>query len=188
MGRFEGFYTGGEATVDTGGFSGSEVFAQRRIKKEREQAKIKQHEQWEAEFKNCSSQSSLKSYINTHKNDVENPFVQQAKDKLDDLTFSGCRNVEDYKKYISNFPSGRHILQAKEAMKRYNQSSYQAASTTSSSANEIWEFVKKAIAIVAVLLGLVMLYIKITDKFPTSALCGYWVMIVGPLCKWAFDD
>ena len=46
MGRFEGFYTGGDATVDNGGFSGSEIFTQRRVKKERERAKAMQLEQW----------------------------------------------------------------------------------------------------------------------------------------------
>lgn len=186
MGRFEGFYTGGEATVDDGGFSGSEVFAQRRLKKEREQAKVKQLEQWKLEFQKCSSQSTLKNYINIHKNDIDNPFVQQAKDKLDDMTFKSCKKHDDYKKYLSSFPSGRHTAQAQTSVNSLSSSYISTTSTTSS--DEIWEFVKKAIGVIAILAGLGMLYLWIIDEIKWTAFAPFMVFIVGPICKWAFDD
>lgn len=187
MGRFEGFYTGGEAAVDDGGFSGSEVFAQRRLKKEREQAKVKQLEQWKLEFQKCSSQNTLKNYINIHKNDIDNPFVQQAKDKLDDMTFKSCKKHDDYKKYLSSFPSGRHTAQAQTSVNRLSSSSYISTTSTTSS-DEIWEFVKKAIGLIAILAGLGMLYLWIIDEIKWTAFAPFMVFIVGPICKWAFDD
>jgi len=187
MGRFEGFYTGGEATADNGGFSGSEVFAQRRLKKEREQVKTKQREQWETEYHKCSTQSALRNYINIHKNNTENPFVQQAKEKLDDLTFKSCKNLEDYKKYLSNFPSGRYTMQAQTAIKRFKESSI-ASSTSGISGDDVWEFVKKAIGVVAILAGIGAIYLWLTDQCNKTAAIGFCIVIVGPVCKWAFDD
>ncbi len=187
MGRFEGFYTEGEAAVDNGSFSGSEVFAQRRLKKEREQAKVKQLEQWKTEFQRCSSQSTLKNYINLHKNDIDNPFVQQAKDKLDDMTFKSCKYLDDYKKYLSSFPSGRHTAQAQASVNRFNTTSY-VTSTSTTSSNEIWEFVKKAIGVIAILAGLGAIYMWLTDEIKLSAVVPFVAFIVGPICKWAFDD
>lgn len=184
MGRFEGFYTGGEAAVDDGGFSGSEVFAQRRLRKEREQAKIKQ---WEAEFQKCSSHSALKSYISVHENDADNPFVQQAKDKLDDMTFRSCGNLDDYKKYLSNFPSGRNTIQAQASVKRLSTESYMSSSYTTSS-NEIWNFVKKAIGVIAILAELGIIYLWLNDQCSRTVVAGFGVVVVIPICKWAFDD
>lgn len=114
MGRFEGFYTGEDATVDDGGFSGSEVFAQRRLKKEREQAKAKQLEQWENELQQCSNRKTLKRYIEKYKSIPENPYVRNASEKLDEMDFIEWKGNENgLNQYITTHPNGKHVAEAK---------------------------------------------------------------------------
>lgn len=115
MGRFEGFYTGEEANVNDGGFANSEVFAQRRKKKEREEAKIKQREQWKVEYQQCSTRKALKQYIDKYQYVTENPYVGDAREKLDEIDFKSWKdNEHDLKLYLVTHPKGKYVDEAKK--------------------------------------------------------------------------
>lgn len=122
MGLFEGFYTGEEANADNGNFLGSDTFAKRRLKREKEQAKAALLDKWKAELKQCSSRKSLRNYIETYKSETENPYVRQAEDILDNLDFIWSEGSEyALTQYIENHPQGKHIDEAKKLIPQLKQ-------------------------------------------------------------------
>lgn len=200
MGRFQGFYTGEEVAEENVNFSEDDAFAKRQQKQENTQTSKRQLNVWRVDLSKCSSISDYRRYVQKYDR-PDNPYIVEAKQKIDDLTFSNCKSIEDYKAYLSSFPSGRNSTQAKSAIRRlqtkpstpsssYTSSSYTSGSHSSNiSGEDIWGFVKKVIGVIAILIGVGLIYLWFTDKITSrSVIAGYCICIAGPICKWAFDD
>lgn len=160
MGRFEGFYTGGEAAVDNGGFSRGDIFKKEKQKRDKEDARRAQLELWINEIKKCSSISDYQNYIKRFDN-PDNPYILKAKNRVKELSHIATDNSQgNNNKLVSQ-----------------------------SSSNDSSGLFKVIIGVVVILLGVALLCLKfVTDKVPTSALCGFWLLVVAPVYKWAFGD
>lgn len=117
MGRFQGFYTGAEIAEDNRSSSESGLFVKRRQRSEKSHVSTRQLRVWQCDFDKCSTLTDYQNYINKCDN-THNPYIEQAKTKVDDLTFKGCSSIEDYQRYLSSFPSGRHASNAKDIIRR----------------------------------------------------------------------
>ena len=124
MGRFEGFYTGGDAAVDSGGFSSNDIFAQRRVKKEREQAKAIQLQQWKNELQQCATRKALRQYIDKYKS-IENPYVKDAEEKIDEMDFKAWKGNENgLNQYITTHPNGKHVDEVKNLISQIRSNAW----------------------------------------------------------------
>lgn len=165
------------------------MFTKLKQKRDVPQASPRELSLWEREFNKCSKVSDYVHYIRTFKHD-SNPYFAQAKDKIDDIAFSKCQNAQEYQRYIASYPSGRHVAEAKEAIRKI-QAATQAYSSTDSGilSDEVKSFLKKAIAVVVILIFIVLLFAAFTqEKTNWGIIGGYAVGILIPACKWAFDD
>lgn len=196
MGRFQGFYTGGEIAEENTSNSESEVFAKRRQKQENDRVSTRQLKIWQSDLDKCTTLSDYQSYEKKY-DSPDNPCIHEAKQKIDDLTFANCKSIADYNNYLLTFPSGKNVIKAKCAIRRLQTNTTTtttASSYTTSSHNytisgeDVWEFVKKAIGVICVLLMIADVYLIFTDQIPKSAGIGFGVLILGPVGKWAFDD
>lgn len=60
-------------------------------------------------FNSCKSANDFRMYLSKYPSGA---FVQNAKEKIDDLSFVKCSGRLDYLKYVSDFPKGEHYLEA----------------------------------------------------------------------------
>lgn len=192
MGRFEKFYTGGDTTES--GANISDVEGPSRVRQRRESPKASQRQLdiWRKDLARCSSILDYKNYIKKY-DTPENPYINEAKQKLDDLSFASCKTVEDYKAYLSSFPSGKHVLGAKAATRRLqaniNTTNSSATSNNSQGSSDIGYFIKKAIGIIAIIILIAFIIGCIAENGRYwKGVLGICVFIVGPVCKWAFGD
>lgn len=200
MGRFQGFYTGGEVAEDNTSYSEAEVFSKRHQKQENGRVSSRQLKIWQGDLDKCVTLSDYQNYVKKY-NSSDNPCISEANQKIDDLTFANCKSIAEYNNYLSLFPSGKNAIKAKVAIRRLqaNTSTNTSTNTTTrantySSHNsnitgdEVWGFIKKAIGVICVLLMIADIYLVFTDQIPKSAGIGFGVFILGPVGKWAFDD
>lgn len=99
--------------------------------------------------------------------------------------FEKCKEAADYQRYIEKYNSPENaalIARAKRYAKMLEQHKPTPTPNTSNNNHETEQIVKKIIGIVAIL-GLVA--ILFTGEW--SAIVGYFIVICGPVCKWAFD-
>ncbi len=196
MGRFQGFYTGGEIAEENTSYSETEVFAKRRQKQENCRVSTRQLNIWSSDLSKCSSLEDYQNYIRKYDN-PDNPCITEAKQRIDDLTFTACKSIADYNAYLSSFPSGKNVIKAKSAIRRL-QSNTTPTSTTSScntgshnstiSGDDVWGVVKKIIGVIVILPLLALIYLCITGEGRWTIVGGYGLFIVTPVCKWAFDS
>lgn len=196
MGRFQGFYTGVDDTVETANLSETGVFAKRQQKQESAHVSTRQLKIWSSDLSRCSYLTDYQNYVKKY-DSTDNPFVSEAKQKIDDLTFANCKSIADYNNYLSQFPSGKNAIKAKSAIRRLQTNTASTTSTnsyTSGSHNsnisgeDVWGFIKKGIGVICVLLMIADIYLIFTDQIPKSAGIGFGIFILCPVCKWAFDD
>lgn len=201
MGRFQGFYTGGDVAEENTSYSETEVFANRRQKQENGRVSTRQMKIWQCDLDKCVTLSDFQNYVKKY-NSFNNPCLSKANQKMDDLTFANCKSIADYNNYLSLFPSGKNVIKAKAAIRRLQANTSTNTSTnTTTSANtysshssnitgdEVWGFIKKVIGVIVILIGIGLVYARVTDQInSTSAVCGYWFVVGAPVCKWAFDD
>lgn len=191
MGRFEGFYIGDKVAEQDVNLSGTELFASRRDTKETGQVSSRQTKIWKTDFDKCCSISDYQNYVKKYDN-PKNSCIKDAKQKIDDMTFATCKSIEQYRTYLSSFPSGRNVIRANSAI-RMLQSGTTTNTYTANSSNisgkYVWGFAKKAIGVIVILIGIGLIYARISNQITrTSAVAGFCVMILGPVCKWAFDN
>ena len=196
MGRFEQFYTGGDTPESEATFP--EIDGPVRVKQTRERPKVSQRQLhiWENDLSRCSSILDYQNYVKKY-NTPDNPYINEAKQKIDDLSFASCKSIEDYNAYLASFPSGKHVLGTKFAIRRLqaniNNTNGSSTSTNSQgskiSSEDIGYFIKKAIGVIAIiiLIALIIGCIAENGRYWLGVL-GFFVFIVGPVCKWAFDD
>jgi hypothetical protein len=179
MGQFAGFHTGKDIDTTDNDVDYIGAFAPTKIKREHKEqektaptkTKSKQVEQWEKDFLKCSSQAEFQSYIYVHQCDKDNPFVEQAFAKLKDL-----------KSYTGNNNSG-----GKNEL--YSSTSDQQEEFSSISLKQIWIVIKKTVAVIVVLFGLVVVYVWYTnDKTPGRLVGAYFGIVVPSVCAWAFGN
>lgn len=202
MGRFQGFYTGGEIVEENTSYSETEVFAKRRQKQESGRVSTRQLKIWQGDLDKCVTLSDYQNYVKKY-DSPDNPCISEAKQKIDDLTFTNCKSVADYNIYLTTFPSGKNVIKAKAAIRRLQATNTTANTTTNTTTrantysshssnitgNDVWGFIKKAIGVIVILIGIGLVYARVTDQInSTSAVCGYWFVVGAPVCKWAFDD
>lgn len=136
--------------------------------------------------------------------------VSEAKKKIDDMTFASCKSIDDFKLYLSSFPSGRNVLQAESSIKKHqpiandtscnNENKFHNAITM---VETIWEFitlfwkiVKFAIGCIIAIFGILSIYLTFFDPtFNDSdlvtkviSLIILWIVFVIPGCLWAFSN
>lgn len=195
MGRFQGFYTGGEVTEENKVYSDTEAFAKRRQKRENARVSTRQLNIWSSDLSKCSSLADYQNYVKKY-DSSGNPCIVEAKQRIDDLTFAACNSVSEYNAYLSSFPSGRNVLKAKSAIRRLQANT--SKTTTSSSHNasshnstisreDVWSVVKKIIGVVVILPLFVLIYVCINGEGNWIMVGGYVLFIITPVCKWAFD-
>lgn len=209
MGRFQGFYTGGDVAEENTSYSETEFFAKRRHKQENGRVSTRQMKIWQCDLDKCVTLSDYQNYVKKY-NSSDNPCISEANQKIDDLTFANCKSIADYNNYLSLFPSGKNVIKAKAAIRRHqantstNTSTKTTTNTTTNSTirantysshssnitgDEVWGFIKKAIGVIVILIGIGLVYARVTDQISsTSVICGYWFVVCAPVCKWAFDD
>lgn len=69
----------------------------------------------EIELLKCSNSSQVKSFIERHSSESNNPFIEEAKIKYDDLFFNeNNSSIAELNKYLSKFPTGRHCMTARK--------------------------------------------------------------------------
>lgn len=197
MGRFQGFYTGGDVAEENSVYSETEVFAKRRQKQENGRVSTRQMKIWQCDLDKCVTLSDFQNYVKKY-NSSNNPCLSEANQKMDDLTFANCKSIADYNNYLSLFPSGKNVIKAKAAIRRLQANTSTNTTTrantySSNSSNitgdEVWGFIKKVIGVIVILIGIGLVYARVTDQInSTSAVCGYWFVVGAPVCKWAFDS
>lgn len=199
MGRFEQFYTGGDTPESEATFP--EIDGPVRVKQTRERPKVSQRQLdiWEKDLSRCSSILDYQNYVKKY-NTPDNPYINEAKQKIDDLSFVIFRilkSVENYNAYLASFPSGKHVLGAKTAIRRLqaniNNTNGSSTNTNSQgskiSSDDIGYFIKKAIGVIAIIILIALIIGCIAENGRDwQTVAGYCVFIVGPVCKWAFDD
>lgn len=120
MGRFQKFYTGQDDSSQQDSQSNPYYFAKQRQTKEMEPAAMNQQATWREAYTKCSSISDYQDYIKNY-DSSDNPYIAEATGMMDDLTFFNCESLADFNNYLSSFPAGRHVLNAKNAIRRLKQ-------------------------------------------------------------------
>lgn len=115
MGRFAGFYTGDDTQSGACGFRDSETFNNVRDRKEKEAAHKLQLDVWDREYQQCNTRNSLEMFVKRHKSDSDNPYVEQAKAKIEYLDFEKCKQGDSsaVTEYMRKYPNGRYMQEAK---------------------------------------------------------------------------
>lgn len=165
------------------------VFTKLKQRRDIPQASPRELSLWKREFDKCSTIDGYRHYMFKY-SDNANPYIEQAKERIDDLAFAKCKNIEELQRYISTHPSGRHIAEAKKAIENIRFAAEVNRPTSSDIEwDSVWAFIKKAIAVVVILVLLILIYACLTQENARWEIVGgYGVVVVIPVCKWAFDD
>lgn len=182
MGKFEGFYTE-EINEDSSISSPSgDIFSRRRQKREKDEARKAQLDLWSEELDKCSTAYDYAQYT-TKYGDKDNPYLATAMDKYDELSFSSSRGIGDYKRYLYNFPQGKHVAEVQERLDKHQLPS----SPTSDSGEKIENILKHIIGIIVILLGIGALYLWLIDEVSWKAIAPLFIVVVFPVVNWAFN-
>lgn len=64
--------------------------------------------QSEIELIKCVTTKDYGKWVSAHATEHDNPFVESAVSKYDDLYFNDCKTLSAYRKYLEKFPCGKH--------------------------------------------------------------------------------
>lgn len=106
MGRFQNFSnnTGNEQVP-----SGNDFLYSRHAKLAATDAKQEELTTYRAEFEKCTSRDALRKYIRKNIGNLNNPFIDVAADKLDDLDFAEAKkSIGNAVAYLENHPDGKY--------------------------------------------------------------------------------
>lgn len=197
MGRFKGFYTGGEIAEENTDHSGVGGFVNKRKKRESSPASKRQLNVWSHDLSKCSSIRDYQNYIKKYDN-PNNPYIIEAKRKRAELSgsiISICKSIENYNASLSSFLSGKNVLRSESAIRKpqnnvtpTNNSDISRYHNSDISGADIWGFIKKGIGVIVILPLIGLIYLCITGEGKWTMVGGYGLFIVTPVCKWAFDS
>lgn len=189
MGRFADFNKGDTYSKSSVVRTEDVVFT-RKHRQEKEHVSTRLAEVWKSDFRKCASISDFQSYIKKYDN-PDNPFIAEAKQRIDDMTFASCKNIEDYRRYLSAFPSGRNVVKVKDAIKNFqdqNAATVNSCTVDSNNSKKSGEEIAKQVVAVIVILPLILLlYLWIFGDGSWRTVAMYAFLVVGPVCKWAYD-